>query len=115
MTKITLNSPKRILFVVSLLLLHLSSTPSWYSLARWSAAKPSIVATAPLLTAMARPACDTYTNRTTANGLGNNNVVGGVYVVGSTVYAGTQGGLSISTDGGATFTNRTTDRQRAGQ
>jgi hypothetical protein len=29
-------------------------------------------------------------------------------VVGSTVYAATSGGLSISTDGGATFTNRTT-------
>jgi hypothetical protein len=28
-------------------------------------------------------------------------------VDGSTVYAGTAGGLSISTDGGATFTNRT--------
>ena len=33
----------------------------------------------------------------------------GVYVVGSNVYAATYGGLSISTDGGATFTNKTTD------
>ena len=32
----------------------------------------------------------------------------GVYVVGSTVYAATAGGLSISTDGGANFTNKTT-------
>ena len=31
----------------------------------------------------------------------------GVYADGSTIYAATYGGLSISTDGGATFTNRT--------
>ena len=37
-----------------------------------------------------------FTNKTTANGLGNNNV-NGVYAVGSTVYAATNGGLSIST------------------
>lgn len=49
----------------------------------------------------------TFTNRTTANGLGSNNVLA-VYVTDDTVYAGTTGGLSISTDGGATFTNRTT-------
>ena len=53
------------------------------------------------------PSCSTFTNKTTTNGLGNNSVYG-VYVVGTTVYAGTNGGLSISTDGGATFTNRTT-------
>ena len=50
----------------------------------------------------------TFTNKTTANGLGD-NLVPGVYVVGSNVYAATYGGLSISTDGGATFTNKTTD------
>ena len=49
----------------------------------------------------------TFTNRTTADGLGDNKVLG-VYAVGATVYAATLGGLSISTDGGATFTNRTT-------
>ena len=38
-----------------------------------------------------------FTNFTTANGLGN-NVVYGVYASGSTVYAATQGGLSISLD-----------------
>ena len=48
-----------------------------------------------------------FTNRTTANGLGS-DIVNGVYVEGSNVYAATEGGLSISTDGGATFTNRTT-------
>jgi LPXTG-motif cell wall-anchored protein len=32
----------------------------------------------------------------------------GVYVVDSNVYAATVGGLSISTDGGASFTNKTT-------
>jgi hypothetical protein len=46
----------------------------------------------------------TFTNRTTADGLGA-NPVSGVYVVGSTVYAATTGGLSISTNGGVTFTN----------
>jgi hypothetical protein len=48
-----------------------------------------------------------WTNRTTADGLGSNSVRG-VYVSGSTVYAATDGGLSISTDGGASFTNKTT-------
>ena len=49
----------------------------------------------------------TFTNKTTTNGLGSNQVTG-VFGSGSTVYASTLGGLSISTDGGATFTNRTT-------
>ncbi len=49
----------------------------------------------------------TFTNKTTADGLGS-NVVYGVYASGTTVYAATFGGLSISTDGGATFTNKTT-------
>ncbi|MFD2571935.1 putative Ig domain-containing protein [Spirosoma soli] len=53
------------------------------------------------------PVCDTYTTRTTANGLGD-DLLYGVYAVGNVVYAATQGGLSISTDGGSTFTNRTT-------
>ncbi len=48
----------------------------------------------------------TFTNRTTANGLGSNDVLS-VYVAGSKVYAATANGLSISTDGGVTFTNRT--------
>jgi hypothetical protein len=48
-----------------------------------------------------------FTNRTTANGLGSNTVYG-VYAVDSKVYAATNGGLSISTDNGATFVNRTT-------
>ena len=37
-----------------------------------------------------------------------NNLVYGVYASGSTVYAATSGGLSISTDGGSSFTNKTT-------
>jgi hypothetical protein len=58
----------------------------------------------------------TFTNYTTANGLGS-RYVNGVYVAGNTIYAYTipvgqgyvyPGGLSISTDGGTTFTNRTT-------
>jgi hypothetical protein len=47
-----------------------------------------------------------FTNRTTANGLGS-DIVNGVYVEGQNVYAATEGGLSISTDGGITFSNRT--------
>jgi hypothetical protein len=39
----------------------------------------------------------TFTNKTTTDGLGDNRVYG-VYVDGSNVYAGTDGGLSISTD-----------------
>src|SRR5262249_50707517 len=42
----------------------------------------------------------------TANGLGSNSVQG-VYAIGSTVYAATDGGLSISTNGGVSFSNRT--------
>jgi hypothetical protein len=49
----------------------------------------------------------TFTNKTTANGLGN-NLVNGVFANGCTVYAATQGGFSISTDGGGSFTNTTT-------
>lgn len=48
-----------------------------------------------------------FTNRTTANGLGSNSLRA-VAVSGSSIYVATDGGLSISTDGGATFTNRTT-------
>jgi len=49
----------------------------------------------------------TFTNKTTANGLGSNDVRG-VFVVGASIYAATGGGLSISTDGGATWTNKNT-------
>jgi hypothetical protein len=49
----------------------------------------------------------TFTNRTTANGLGD-NYVRKVYVFGSRIYAATNGGVSISTDGGATFRNFST-------
>ena len=50
---------------------------------------------------------DSFTNRTTANGLGH-NAVWDVHVAGTNVYAATSGGLSISTDSGATFRNLTT-------
>ena len=60
-----------------------------------------------VITSSPAQATTAFTNYTTANGLGD-VVVRGVYVVGSTVYAATNGGgLSISTDGGTTFTNRT--------
>lgn len=47
-----------------------------------------------------------FSNKTTTNGLGSNNV-NGVFLDGSTIYAATQNGLSISTDGGSSFVNRT--------
>ena len=52
--------------------------------------------------------CD-FDNRTTADGLGH-NIQLGVYVDGDRVYAATNDGLSISTDGGkaGSFTNYTT-------
>ena len=50
-----------------------------------------------------------FINKTTSDGLGANGVPGGVYASGSSLYAGTNGGLSISADGGSTFfANRTT-------
>ena len=52
------------------------------------------------------PVLGTFSNKTKANGLGD-NLVYGVYASGSTVYAATFTGLAISTDGGASFTNRT--------
>jgi hypothetical protein len=53
------------------------------------------------------PFCDTYTNKTMADGLGS-DVVYSLYTKDNTIYAGTIDGLSISTDGGTTYTNRTT-------
>ena len=50
---------------------------------------------------------NTFTNKTTANGLGNDFAFG-VNAIGTSVYAGTINGLGISTDSGATFTNKTT-------
>lgn len=40
----------------------------------------------------------TFSVKTTSNGLGNDEVYG-LFAVGSTVYAATEGGLSISTNG----------------
>ena len=54
-----------------------------------------------------------FTNKTTANGL-IGNVVRSVYAVGRTIYVGTESGLSISTDGGSSFTNKTTGNGLAG-
>ena len=50
-----------------------------------------------------------FTNYTTTNGLGGNNV-NGVYASGSTIYAATNcnGALSISTNNGTSWTNYTT-------
>ena len=52
------------------------------------------------------PLPSTFTNRTTDDGLGSNTVYG-VFVSGSTVYAGTSSGLGVSTNG-ENFANRTT-------
>ncbi len=46
----------------------------------------------------------TFANSTTLQGLGSNRV-NGVYVVDDSVYAATDGGLSISANGGTTFVN----------
>lgn len=48
-----------------------------------------------------------FTNKTTANGLGSNNI-NSVAVNGVNVYACTTAGFSISIDNGNTFTNKTT-------
>jgi hypothetical protein len=53
------------------------------------------------------PVSFSFTNRTTAYGLGD-DTVWSVSAVGTTVYAATNAGLAISTDGGASFTARTT-------
>ena len=58
------------------------------------------IAAAPLATAVSGDV--RFTNLTTADGLGANNVYS-LYVTGSTLYVATSGGLSISTDGGSTF------------
>lgn len=52
------------------------------------------------------PSCSSYINKGTTSGLGS-NFLNGVYAIGSTVYAATNGGLSISTNGGTSFTNYT--------
>ena len=57
------------------------------------------VATMPVSTAQASACFSTFTNKTVSNGLGS-NIVLGVYVVGSNVYAATASGLSISTNCG---------------
>ena len=48
-----------------------------------------------------------FINKKTTDGLGS-NLIYGVYVVGSNIYAATDNGLSISTDGGKIFTNKIT-------
>src|SRR5581483_11100155 len=53
------------------------------------------------------PDCFSFTNRTSANGLGT-TTVNRVYAEGLMVYGATNFGLSISTDGGVSFSNRTT-------
>ena len=47
-----------------------------------------------------------WTNYTTTNGLGD-NIVRGVYVSGSNIYAATDNGLSVSTNAGVSWTNYT--------
>ena len=59
------------------------------------------------LLAPAAMASVTWTNYTTTNGLGNNNVTG-VYASGGTIYAATSGGVSVSTNNGTNWTNSTT-------
>ena len=55
----------------------------------------------------------TFENKTTGDGLVS-SVVYGVHVLGNNVYAATNDGLSISTDGGSSFTNKTTANSSLG-
>lgn len=50
----------------------------------------------------------TFTNKTTADGLGSNNTFETYLDEDGAIYVATNFGLSISTDGGSTFTNKTT-------
>jgi hypothetical protein len=79
------------------------STASFRTALLATAASALILAAAPAALANGL----SFTNTTTANGLGN-NFVSGVYASGSSIYAATSGGLSISTNGGSSFTNTTT-------
>jgi hypothetical protein len=49
---------------------------------------------------------NTFSVKTTANGLGS-NLIRSVYASGNNVYVGTSGGFSFSSDGGQIFVNRT--------
>ena len=65
------------------------------------------VATMPISPAQGAACFSSFSTKTTADGLGSNTVFD-VHADGSTIYAATSGGLSISTNGGANFTNFTT-------
>ncbi len=68
----------------------------------------ALVATGGIQATSALAAPGDFTNKTVANsGLGN-NYVRGVYATDDTIYAATNGGLSISIDGGTSFTNKFT-------
>jgi hypothetical protein len=60
-----------------------------------------------LVLSTAKASALTFTNYTTTNGLGSNNV-NGVYADSGSIYAATDSGLSISTNGGTSWTNYTT-------
>ena len=64
----------------------------------------ALVATGGIQATSALAAPGDFTNYT--SGLGS-NVLRGVYATDDTIYAATNGGLSISTNGGTTFTNKT--------
>lgn len=68
----------------------------------------SVLMAVSLLALAARPALAlTWESRTTADGLGG-NWVWAISTDGGTIYVATQHGLSISTNGGASFSNKTT-------
>jgi hypothetical protein len=77
------------------------------SRARTTATALFVAACAALPAAQASAQSLTFTNRTTADGLGSDTVTS-VYAAGSNVYASTANGLSISSNRGSTFVNRTT-------
>ena len=85
----------------------MSTMPTWQA----QSARPNLLAGAALCVALGMTGTSafaslTFTNYTTANGLAANDVRG-VSEIGGTIYAATVGGgISISTDGGTTWSTR---------
>ena len=75
---------------------------AWQVIGQIATAIPLVLACG--LTAVVKAGGLTFSTYTTANGLGSNHVIG-VYADGNRIYAATAGGLSISSDGGASWIN----------
>ncbi|MFM7245095.1 MAG: hypothetical protein ACKO40_13110, partial [Planctomycetaceae bacterium] len=77
-----------------------------WSMVRW-AMLPMLALLAACVAAPASAQQLRFVTFGTASGLGNNSTYG-VFASGGTVYVATNGGLSISTNGGSSYVNRTT-------